>query len=80
MSRIIRKDKEKAKMNTERIKELMEAKKINNKQLADKIGVTDSQVGYIIRGLKLPSIITAVRMARCLGCTVDELINTDAVI
>ena len=62
-------------VNYERIKQLMEEKGITNKALADAVGVSDMMVGYIIRGLREPSLTILARMAKVLDCTTASLIE-----
>jgi len=61
-------------INGELIKTLMRSKGITARQLAAKVGVSESMMSYILGGLREPNVHTLVRIAKELGCTVDELI------
>ena len=60
-------------LNTEKVKRLMAEKGISNKELAACAGVTSAMMSYIANGLKAPSLIVAQRIAKALGCKVDDL-------
>ena len=61
-------------VNGELIKILMRSKGITARQLAAKVGISNSMMSFILSGLREPNIQTLVRIAKELGCTVDELI------
>ena len=61
-------------VNAQKIRELMQARGVQNKELADAIGVSEPMMSYIARGLREPSVHYLARIAAKLGCTVDELI------
>ena len=58
----------------ERINELMKEKGIKSNELARTVGVSKPMMSYILNGLREPNVVTLVRIAKVLGCTVDELI------
>jgi transcriptional regulator with XRE-family HTH domain len=45
------------------------------RQLALETGVSYSQVSRVFGGKRKPSIATALKLARALGLTIDQLIN-----
>ena len=61
-------------VNSEKIKELMQAKSLKSKELALRVGVGETMMSYILNGLREPNVATLVRIARELGVTVDDLI------
>lgn len=48
-------------------------KNLSQKELARIVGVNDSMICQIERGLKIPSLPIAFNIAKTLGCTIDEL-------
>lgn len=44
-------------------------------ELAEKIGVTRQTIISIEKGTCVPSVVLALRLAKVLGCTVEELFN-----
>ncbi len=67
-------EEEKIMVNHERIKELIAEKGIEQKALAEEVGVSATMIGYIVKGLKEPSVAVLARIARQLGVPVGELI------
>ena len=61
-------------LNTEKIKQLMITKDLRSKDLATKIGVSESMMSYILSGLREPNVQTLMRMAKVLECPVDDII------
>lgn len=61
-------------VNCEKIKELLEKKKIEQIQLAAQVGVSGAMISYIISGLKEPSLTVLTRIAKALDVPVAELI------
>ena len=57
-----------------KIKSLRESLNVTQKELGEEIGITQTAIHYIESGLKEPKILTLARIAKRLGCTVDELI------
>ena len=43
------------------------------KELSIRVGISESALSYIERGLRKPSLDTALKLARVLGTTVEEL-------
>lgn len=48
---------------------------LTQKQLAEKLGVTQACIGMWESGNRKPDIITLKKLARILGCTADELLE-----
>jgi transcriptional regulator with XRE-family HTH domain len=62
-------------INGEKVKELLLKKGMEEKELAASVGVSTAMITYIIKGLRDTSVTNAVRIAKELGCTVDEIIG-----
>lgn len=61
-------------MNTELIKAWIQSHAPNgHTKLAAKIGVSAASVNYYINGKRNPSAVIAIRIARALGITAEEL-------
>lgn len=60
---------------SENIRKIREYRKLTQVQLADRIGVTPAAVNQYEKGIKLPNIIYAVKIADVLGTTCEELVN-----
>ena len=50
---------------------------ISQKDLARKVGITQAFLSEVETGTKSPSLLTAAKLARALGCTIDELYADD---
>ena len=61
-------------MNVTRIRELMKEKRLTQKALGELVGVSHVMIGYILSGLKIPSLSTLIAIANALECTVDEIV------
>ena len=61
-------------VNGERIKTLMNEKGITQQEMASTVGISATMMTYTIQGLREPSVTVMVRIAKRLGCTVDELL------
>lgn len=57
-----------------KIKRLMESLNITQDEMAEEACVSGAMMSFIIRGVKSPNIETVVRIAKRLGCTVDDLL------
>ena len=57
------------------LKELRESVKLTQKQVADKIGVTQQAVAMWENGSSKPRTALLPKLADILGCTVDELLR-----
>lgn len=56
-----------------RLRKIMTRRNINQSELANRIGVTQGMVSRYINGYSAPSFRTVDRMAKALGCSVEEL-------
>ena len=56
-----------------RLRELREAKGLTQAQLADLIGVSRKTVNTVENGVFIPSTVVALKLAKALGCAVEEL-------
>lgn len=61
-------------INHEKIAELIRAKGIEQKVLAEEVGVSEAMMSFIVRGLKEPSLTVLTRIAKALDVPVAELI------
>lgn len=61
---------------SERLVTLMNAHKLTQKELAQKIGVTESAMSYYVKGDRMPRIDALTRMAQALHTTTDYLLGT----
>ena len=61
-------------INGTKVKKLLEEKGMEEKELAAAVGVSAAMITYIIKGLRDTTVTNAVRIAKELGCTVDELV------
>lgn len=50
-------------------------KKLNQRQLAEKCGVTQQFIQMVESGKRTPSLNTAKKLAEALGVTIDDLIG-----
>ena len=61
-------------VNNEKIKELLKMKSIEQKMLAEEVGISEAMMSYIVNGLKEPSLTILGRIAKALGVPAAELI------
>jgi putative transcriptional regulator len=61
-----------------RLRELRHIKGLTLKQVAQKAKVSESAMSLYERGKRNPNLVTAYRIAKALGVTVDELIGKKA--
>jgi transcriptional regulator with XRE-family HTH domain len=61
-------------INHEKIAELIHEKGIEQKALAEEVGVSEAMMSFIVRGLKEPSLTVLTRIAKALDVPVAELI------
>lgn len=59
----------------ENVKRLREEKRITQKELAERVGITQPTVAQYEMGIKVPTIVIGARIAEQLGTTCEELIN-----
>lgn len=48
---------------------------LTQQQLAVEVGVSQQAIGYFETGKKIPSLAVAEQLAKCLQCTIDELLK-----
>lgn len=56
-----------------RVREAREAKGLTQAELATRIGVSRKTVNTVENGVFVPSTVIALKLARALGCAVEEL-------
>lgn len=56
---------------------IMEKRFMNQRMLADKMGVSQMSISKYLNGVSMPSIIHAKRLAMALDCTLNELVYFD---
>lgn len=56
-----------------RVKKLRRERNLTQEELAEKVRVTGSYIGFIEQGLRHPSLETADKIARVLGVKLSEL-------
>ena len=61
------------------IKQFLIAKGMTQSELASKVGVSQSLMKLWICGERIPKVNHAIRMARALDCSVEDLFNVPAV-
>lgn len=57
----------------EKLKDLRDYHGISQRELARRIGVGKTTISEIERGGRLPNVLTAIRIARALETTVEEI-------
>lgn len=57
-----------------RLKQIRESKRISQKELANKLGITESAVCHWEAGRYLPTTDKLQQIAKTLGVTIDELL------
>lgn len=57
----------------EKIKDLRDYHGISQRELARRVGVGKTTISEIERGDRLPNVMTAIRIARALKTTVEEI-------
>lgn len=62
-------------VNGKKIEKMISDKGLMQKDIAGAVGVSETMVSYIIRGLREPSLTVLSRIANVLECTVAELIE-----
>ena len=61
-------------VNAKKLKELMDAREVNARELARCAKVSDAMMSYILSGDKVPGLATIGRIAKRLGCKVEDII------
>lgn len=57
------------------IRELLKINNMTEKELACKLKMTETSVSRYINGVRIPNVITAIRMAEILNCKVEDLFS-----
>lgn len=55
------------------LKRLLFERQLTNRWLAERTGMTETAVSLIVNGKRVPSLENALRIARALGVSVEEL-------
>lgn len=61
-------------VDCEKIRSLIAEKKLEQKDVAEAVGVSEQMISYIVRGLREPSVTVLSRIAKVLECAPGELI------
>lgn len=61
---------------SDRVNVLMNELKLSQKELAAKVGVTESAMSYYVKGVRTPRSDVLTRMAKALNTTTDYLLGT----
>lgn len=56
-----------------KIKEMMKKRKMNATELAYKSNISERYVFFITKGVRSPSLKVAMRIAKTLGCKVEDI-------
>ena len=56
-----------------KLKEYMKKKNMSSTELAYKSGVGARYIGFMLQGVRTPSLKVALKMARALGCKVEDI-------
>lgn len=64
---------------TNRITELLQEKRMTQKQLAQASGITESAVSHYVKGDRVPRGVNLKKIANALGTTTDYLLSQDGV-
>lgn len=61
-------------VNTDEIKRRLQQLKMTQKRFGEVAKLSQSMVSYILSGKRSPRLATMKRIAKALGCTVDDLL------
>lgn len=59
----------------DRIKVLRQGRKLSQKQVGEKIGMSQQQIGQYETGVRVPKMETLVKLAAALDCTIFDLVD-----
>lgn len=59
----------------ENIRRIREEKKMSQETLAEKAGVTQAMISHIEKGIRIPSFLVAVEIAKALECKTEEFLT-----
>ena len=60
-----------------RIKDLLEVRKMTQKELSKKVGISEQSMSRYINNKRIPDVILCDKIARILGVTVDFLLGKE---
>lgn len=60
----------------DRLKELRDKNKLTQEELADKVGVDRSYMGFLERGEKNPTLKNLIKIAKAFNITLSDLFKT----
>lgn len=63
---------------SDNVKRLREENQYTQAELGKIVGVSQQTIGDYEKGKKLPTIVTGVELARALGVTVEQLVDSDS--
>lgn len=63
--------------NRKKLADYMKENGITNVALAKRFGVSEGAIRHILVGIKQPSLAMAHEIAQMIGCTVDELLESE---
>ena len=58
----------------ENIRRIREEKKMSQEALAERAGVTQAMISHIEKGIRIPSFLVAVEIAKALECKTEEFL------
>lgn len=59
---------------SEKLKVILERKKVSQAELAEAVGVSQAFISYMIKGFKQPSVTLLKRIAEYLNVSLDDLV------
>lgn len=62
-------------LDTKKLSKLMEERGVNNRMLANAIGVSEAFAHYMVEGKKQPSLVVYTELCNHFGVSLDELIK-----
>lgn len=71
----MRKNKREQKLLSKRIKKLRKECEWTQEELAERVGVTSTYIGFIEQGQRVPALKTADKIARALGISLSDLLK-----
>lgn len=61
--------------NYSKLKQILDSRYIEQKELAEAVGVSEAAVSGWCKGIKVPSLETAGRIAKFLSISIDDLVE-----
>lgn len=58
----------------DRLYKLMVHRRITQEELAERVGTSQTMMSHYLTGRSIPTFITAAKLARALGCSVEDLL------